>query len=366
MKVALVSYSYPNVMLGGSSWSTYNLASSLAQYVDITVVIPDLDTEKLINLEKKANSLYIPTLRIPGLRSPSFMFFAARRLRREKFDLIHSNGGAGAFMGSVDVETFRHLHDEWVLKLHSIPQLFTLRKAARVIAVSERAKQELLRLGIPEHKVSVVPNSIDTDLFTPNGDTPDSIRDRLEAGADDEKLILHVNTEVSHRKNLPLIWKTLLYFKKEGIKARLLIIGPRAKKEGALRQAVAAGLPPDSVCYLHDIPMKEMPCYYRAADFLVVPSLKEGFGRPFLESIAVGKPFVSTDVGIAAELANHGFGLIARDEKDFMEKCLQMATKPIEIGAEGHAFIQENYTWDVCARKTLEVYERVLRNKRGK
>ena len=48
---------------------------------------------------------------------------------------------------------------------------------------------------------------------------------------------------------------------------------------------------------------EELVRLYAGALCLVWPSYYEGYGFPLLEAMAVGTPFLSTDVGAAAELA---------------------------------------------------------------
>jgi len=103
-----------------------------------------------------------------------------------------------------------------------------------------------------------------------------------------------------------------------------------------------------------------MPFYYSACDFLAHPSLREGFGFVLLEAVSSGKAFVSMNVGIASGLERKGFGLVAKSEEDFMEKCLEMLEKPLRVGGKGNTFVKNNYSWDKCAQKTVEVYESVL------
>ena len=52
-------------------------------------------------------------------------------------------------------------------------------------------------------------------------------------------------------------------------------------------------------------------------------SRKEGFGFPLLEAVCAGIPFVSFDVGVARELEEHDFGIVAQTEQDLKELSCQ-------------------------------------------
>ncbi|MFC1925719.1 glycosyltransferase family 4 protein [Chloroflexota bacterium] len=355
MKVALVSYFYPNVIFGGSAFYASNLADALSKYAEVTVIVPNVNPEILKALNSQARHEKVRFLKLPFLRSPSFLLLASLRSSRKNFDIVHSNGGDGALCRFVSVETFHHMPDEFSGKIHSLPSRIALRRAAHIIAVSQKSRLELLNMGISEDKITIVENGVDIDKFCFQPYNAQELKRSL--GLPDCKLVLNINTELSRRKNLPLMLKSLQYLKEAYPGVKLVLIGPVAGRESVMQTFQKENLEKD-LLYVSAVPPSLMPQYYRAADFLAMPSFKEGFGFPLLESIAVGTPFVSMDVGIAPILSRQCFGRIASSEEDFIKECIGILNNPLEFGDRGSTLVQEQFSWDACARKTMAVYEK--------
>lgn len=352
MDVAFISFLYPNVDHTGGAIYTFNLCKALSKHVNVTVFVPDAGDLQKINPEVRHNLCKVINFHL--LRSSTFAVTAAQKIRKMNFDIIHSHCGAGIFLKRISVETFHHRP----APLDALPQVVCLKKARHIVAVSHRTKKELLEMKFKEQKVTVVNNGVDHVRFFPNSDAGAVLRKRLGI-KEDAPLILCVPADGTKRKNLPLMLKTIRYLKENGKQCFLLMVGSKkvqVKVLGLARKwAVLRNL-----YYIADVADEEMPFYYSACDFLAHPSLREGFGFVLLEAVSSGKPFVSMNVGVASELARRGFGFVAKSEEDFMEKCLEMLEKPLRVGGKGNRFVKDNYSWDKCAQKTIEVYESVL------
>lgn len=352
MDVAFVSFLYPNVDHTGGSTYTFNLCKALAKHVNLTVFVPDVGDPQKIGGEIRHNPCKV--LNINLLRPSTFVVTAAQKLRKMRFDIIHSHCGAGTFLSEVSVETFHH---EPTL-LDMFPQMLCLKKAKQIIAVSARSKGELLRMGFHEDKITVVSNGIDHKRFFPNPKARAILRQKLNL-KDDNPIIFCVPADGTKRKNLPLMFKTVQHLREEGVNPVLLMVGNVNVKAKVSRLARKFGAL-SSLHYIEGVSNDAMPLYYSACDFLAHPSLREGFGFVLLEAVASERPFVAMDVGVAPELANRGFGYVARTEQEFMEKCLKMAEKPLRFGQKGNKFVKDNYSWERCAKETIKVYESIL------
>jgi len=93
------------------------------------------------------------------------------------------------------------------------------------------------------------------------------------------------------------------------------------------------------------IPLDEMPKFYEKIDCLVIPSKGEGCNNPTLEALAMNKPVISTDVGIAKRL--DGVILVKRDVKS-IKKALRKLSGRIQI--------LEKYTWDIVCKQYRDLY----------
>jgi glycosyltransferase involved in cell wall biosynthesis len=202
------------------------------------------------------------------------------RLRVDGVDILHCPTFRGPFASRVPVVVT--VHDLAVLRRpdwfnrwtraysrFAVPRV--VRAAARVIAVSEFTKRELVAmLGVPEAKIRVVPNGVD-EVFAPEGP-------RAEGD-----YVLAVGT-LEPRKNLARI--------AAAVEGELRVVG---------RPGWGGVEPPPNVVWLDDVGDEELARLYRGARCLVYASLYEGFGLPVAEALACGCPIV-TSRGSAMEV----------------------------------------------------------------
>lgn len=98
--------------------------------------------------------------------------------------------------------------------------------------------------------------------------------------------------------------------------------------------------------YPNDVkPHDTMPDFYRSIDCLIIPSMSEGCNNPTLEALAMNKPVISTNVGIAEHL--EGVILVERNVES-VKGALRLVCPRIQI--------LEEYTWDKVANRYHELY----------
>jgi glycosyltransferase involved in cell wall biosynthesis len=219
------------------------------------------------------------------------------------------------------------------------------RRAARVLAVSERTKRDVLEIyRVPEEKVVVTPNGVDP-AFTPEGDRYDGQPYVLFVGA------LHARKDpLAAVEALTLI----------GIDLRLLIAGP---DKGALadvrRTARRLGIE-ERIELLGHVTKKELAALYRGAACLVFPSRYEGFGLPALEAMASGTPVVATTAGALPEIVGDAAVLVepgnAATLASGIDRALAERDRLVRAGLER----ARRYSWEETARRTLAVYRELL------
>jgi glycosyltransferase involved in cell wall biosynthesis len=220
------------------------------------------------------------------------------------------------------------------------------RSAARVLAVSERTKRDLVELyGIPEQKIVVTPNGVDP-AFTPDGPSPDGAPYALVVGT------------LQARKDPETAVEALALLRDRAL--RLVFAGPdKGGRAEAERAAKRSGLGA-RVEFRGHVPQEELAALYRGAACLVFPSRYEGFGLPVLEAMAAGTPVVATTVGALPEVA--GDAAILVEERNpvalagGIERALADRERLVTAGLERAS----HFSWAETARRTLEVYRDLL------
>jgi glycosyltransferase involved in cell wall biosynthesis len=207
------------------------------------------------------------------------------------------------------------------------------RQAARVIAVSERTKRDVVELyGVPPERVVVIPHGVDP-AFAPD---PDG-----RPGG----YLLFVGA-IQQRKD-PLAAAAAA----EAVGLPLVVVGPEkdARLADELRRRGA-----DLRGYVEAAELAEL---YRGADALVLPSRYEGFGLPVVEAMACGTPVVASDDAALKEVAGDAAMLAGPDGfPEAVRRALAERDRLVAAGLE-HA---RRFSWDEAARRTVEVYLKAL------
>jgi glycosyltransferase involved in cell wall biosynthesis len=208
----------------------------------------------------------------------------------------------------------------------------SVRRAARVLAISERTKRDLVELyGVPEEKVVVTPLGVDP-AFRPGADGRGTYL--LFVGAIQERKDPLAAAAAASSLGLPLV-----------------AVGP--EKDAALAEQLrVAGV--DVRGY---VPKDELAQLYRDAAALVLPSRYEGFGLPVVEAMASGTPVVAAPDEALREVAGDAAVFAPAEElAAAVERALADRDRLVAAGLER----ARQFSWDETARRTLAVYRELL------
>lgn len=153
-----------------------------------------------------------------------------------------------------------------------------LKKADRIIAISEFTKEELIRLvEIEEEKIRVVHQGVNHQKYMPM----DRVKCKEKFGLNPhKKYILVVSSNIEH-KRMDLARKVFNRVRTIREDVEMLKAGYGELLEG------------EAIAGLGWIPEDEMPVLFNAADVYIHTSEYEGFGFPILEAMACGTPVVA-------------------------------------------------------------------------
>lgn len=233
-----------------------------------------------------------------------------------------------------------------------------LRQADHLIAISEFTRQDVgSRLGIDPERITTVPLAVDPAAFAEPGEKPaNAVRDRYRLP---EKYALYVGSLETH-KRVPLAMEA-------AARARtpLVIVGRHSEEQQRQLAEVVDRLHAGPyIHYLGYVPAEELAVLYRDARTFVFPSVYEGFGLPILEAMAACCPVITTSAASLPEVAGDAALMVPPDDPEALAKALRRIAEDddlrgtlIESGVERAS----GFTWEKTARRTVEVYERVLK-----
>jgi glycosyltransferase involved in cell wall biosynthesis len=240
------------------------------------------------------------------------------------------------------------------------PQLrWALRRAARVIAVSETLRDDAVALGIPPDKIRVIENGIDGRLFHPQ----DRLEVRRRLGLPESGPVLVSVGTLAPRKGFQLVIEALPALAERFPGIRFVIVGG-AGAEGAMEQelrALATRLGVDNrVIFAGPRQRGELAAFYSAADVSVLASAHEGCPNVVLESLACGTPVVGTPVGsIPSLLADSEAGRLAERTVPALTEALTAALSRDWDRDKVRARVADR-TWEAVGREVLEEIEAAL------
>ncbi len=354
MKVAFITPYYPSISVTGGGLYAEHLAKELSKHVDIDVFLPSINEEKLDD-ELKYITIDVPQK--PISRTINFLYNVKNELVEEDYDIIHVNEAGGLFLENVDVLTVHHPPENIEKRMNLIPVYLEAIKAKKIITVSKKSKDELLKDSLFWNKdIDVVPNGINPIFLKERNDEKlKSLREKYDIS--EEKVVLYINSNFTERKNLPLMIETVKYLKSELDDIRFIMICKEKYKEKVKKKFEKEDIEDISeiACNLSD---KELVYHYTLADLLAMPSTREGFGFPMIEALATGTYFVSFDVGVGSELEGNGYGKIAIDDQDFKEKCLHILDTYVKYD-DSKKFVKKNYSWKNSAKRLYKLYEHI-------
>jgi glycosyltransferase involved in cell wall biosynthesis len=228
-----------------------------------------------------------------------------------------------------------------------------LRKADRVIAVSEFEKEYLAARGVESSKISVAGNAIHPDEYRPDG-LHEFRRHLFEKyGLQPDDLMLTFVGRKMRDKGVSYLIEAVKRLGTE-VPIKLFIVGPSSEWFNELY----AKLSPDNKKFIIDLgvlPQQQKVNLLHLADLLVLPSKFEAFGIVFLEAWICSVPVLGSNRGAMPRLiANEGFIAEYGDVDDLaatIARALLDKDKLRSMGVSGKEKVLSQYTWDAIGAK---------------
>jgi len=315
--------------------------------------------------------------RVPAWRrfasssSLSFILPATLRVRGD-YNIVHAQGLCGlrhniatahfcvpAWYRALAQANGRLTWKQWLVSSLVTPwerRALCRRGTQRVIAISQRMRDDLATYYRRADGVRVIYHGVDLETFHPRNRA--RYRDEVRAAlglAPDSCLALFVGNlqkgaaaAIRAVARVPGVW--------------LLLVSasdPTGERAVAQMEQVA-----DRVIF--EKHSKQVERYYAAADLFVFPTLYEPYGMVITEAMATGLPVVTPRSAGAAELITHGFSgwlTNAPWEVDEIAAGLRAlaadSSRRAEMGAAARTSV-EAFTWDRVADETMAVYREII------
>ncbi len=242
----------------------------------------------------------------------------------------------------------------------------SLKRSKIIIADSNFTKKELLKyFPFLKDKVIEVVHLGVSDMFRPLDRA--FIEDRKKKYGWGE-FILYIGVLDQSRKNLIRLVKAYAILKKKGlIRERLVLCGRISSRSRKLLEVIdELKLKDDVIIKSNWIPDEDIPVLYNMAKVCAYPSLYEGFGLPILESMACGRPVITSELTGMPEVAGDAVYYIDPESVENIAKGLEeVLTDPGLYSRLSEKGLEraKRFTWYETARNTLEAYKNAFYNR---
>ncbi|WP_412984477.1 glycosyltransferase family 4 protein [Pontimicrobium sp. IMCC45349] len=376
MHIAFLTPEYPHEKLnrsGGLGTSIKNLAMALLQK-DVKVTVFVVYQSK--NEEFEDEGVIIKSI---AHKKYPFLGWYLERKRIQKIvqkdisenaiNLIEAPDwtGVSAFMRfSIPLVIRIHGSDAYFCHLENRKQKWknyfqernALTNANAIISVSDFSGALTTSIFKLKKKTKTIYNGIDIDKFSPS----------LEC---EPNQILYFGTLVRKKGVLELAQIFNLIIEKNP-EAKLLLIGKdnmdvfEKKSTLSLFKSLLSSAASQQLNYIPEVPYNQVKSYISNASVVVLPSFAEAFPMTWLETMAMEKPLVASNIGWSKELIENGitgYAINPTNHKTYAEtikSLLEDKTLCHKVGKAARQKIVNEFSMSLVVDKNIEYYKHII------
>ncbi|MFL6314883.1 MAG: glycosyltransferase family 4 protein [Terriglobales bacterium] len=251
-----------------------------------------------------------------------------RLLARIKPDVFHAQYVLPPFVKTKTVLAIHDLaHEHFPEFFHPIEarRMKTLvrwsaKRASHIMTISEFSAADIARrFDLPREKITVAHLAASPDFHPRHkGQSQEHLARKYSLSF---PFILYVG-RIQARKNLLRLVEAYARLRKQGLDAKLVLVGKKDWQSGQLLEKIKQLGLQDSVVFPGFVPFDDLPIFYNASEVFIFPSFFEGFGLPVVESMASGIPTITSFGSSLEEVAGDGALLIDPGDTDSITDAL--------------------------------------------
>lgn len=242
--------------------------------------------------------------------SPSLINQVANYIKNEGINYVHTHGPRANVYANI-LNRITRFH--WIVTVHSDPNhdfmgrgvygkflsmlnIRAIKNADRIIAVSDKFKEDLNELGINNNKIIPILNGIDFNKQSKKNYTKEDF------GFSDKDFLILMVARLEPIKAHHIAFRALSQLIKTYDRCHLIIIGDGSLKNELKRLAHKLNIHKNVhfLGYRNDVDY-----FYQISDITILTSLSESFPLVLLESARAKTPVISTNVGCVKKLLPH-------------------------------------------------------------
>ncbi|WP_310492894.1 glycosyltransferase [Dechloromonas sp.] len=352
----------------------------LADNFSITLVVNALEYPLSSDLDARVRVVHLDIARkIDLLSDLKSLFWLWRFFRRERFDLVHSLtpkagllGMLSAWLAGIRCRQHTFTGQVWVtrrgLSRYCLKQLDSLIAVCATSVLADSASQCAFLVAESVIKPGAIhvagPGSIsgvDTTRFAPNPMVRHMVRESLKIP--DGALVFIALGRMTRDKGVIDLVESFKSLSSKFPRAWLLLAGPD-EEDLASTLLEAAGASADRLRL--EPKVVQSAAYLAAADVLVLPSYREGFGTVVLEAAAVGLPAIASRIYGLTDAVIEGVTGVCFPVGDrlalqaALELLIQNDVFRSNLGTQARQRALSEYSSDAISRAWVKQYSIVL------
>ena len=320
--------------------------------------------------EARRGRLNLQLLQQRALIDPLLILQAYRVIKQHGVTLIQTHGYKSNVIGcilrvccGVPWIGFAHgyTNDNLKVRLYNRIDQLVLRFADKVVTVSRSMKELLILSGVPEGKVRLVYNAVESAVSPPSR-TIEEMKQLYHLTA--EKKIIGVVGRLSPEKGQMVFLKAMARVVSVYPDVMAFIIGD-GQDRAVLQDYCEKNRLNNHILFTGY--QEHLSDYYQMLDFLVLPSYSEGLPNTVLEAMSFGIPVLATAVGGLPEIIDEGIGngvLVPPNDPDALVQRIGALLKDDSarqsIGLRGQHSLHPRFSPDERARKIISLYHELL------
>lgn len=258
------------------------------------------------------------------------------------------------------------VHPEWVPPIRGLRLrkgiASAIQRAAHVVADSEATRQDVIRhFGRSQSEVTAVLLGANTQLPAIAAHTAIGLlkqKYQLDPG-----YVLSVGS-LEPRKNVSRVIEAYASLAESSMTMPPLVFaGGSSKDQRAFTTLLKRHNIERSVLFPGHVSPQDLAALYRCAGVFVYPSLYEGFGLPPLEAMSYDCPVITSNISSLPEVVGDAAIQVNPERSDELAGAIEQLLCNQDLAnimrLRGKQRVQ-HFSWERCARETIDVYERVV------
>ena len=324
----------------------------------------DISKTSLLANDPDVSLPYLIKSQVYTIPSPRAQRELRESLERLKPDLVH----ASLTLSPLDfrlpdlcqqihvplLATFHPPFDSKIRSLSASTQQLTyqlyapsLARFDKVIVFSEIQADVLNKLGVKEKRIEIIPNGVDTSLWTPKAEKSiESEEKKVQKRLGNKRVFLYMG-RIATEKNVEALLKAWKQINTNG--CQLVIVG-----DGPLRPTLENNFLSTDECAIrwwgYEADLKTRLALLRCTEVFILPSLVEGLSIALLEAMATGTACIATDAGADGEVLKDGAGITLSTEsvtsqlKTLLPVLREHQSLTSQLGRRARLRVLEQYT----------------------